>query len=51
MNQPIRSLAAVLSTTGTSAPGTPVGWWVQVPAAAYAGVYTSTATLEVISGP
>jgi hypothetical protein len=29
----------------------PVGWWVQVPAAAYAGVYTSTVTLEVISGP
>jgi hypothetical protein len=29
----------------------PVGWWLQVPASAYAGSYTSTVTLEVISGP
>jgi hypothetical protein len=29
----------------------PVGWWLQVPASVYAGSYTSTVTLEVISGP
>jgi hypothetical protein len=38
-------------TIGGSSAANPIGWWVQVPAAAYAGVYTSTVTLEVISGP
>ena len=38
-------------TIGGSSAANPIGWWVQVPAAAYAGVYTSTVTLEVVSGP
>jgi hypothetical protein len=38
-------------TIGGSAALNPIGWWVQVPGAAYAGVYTSTVTLEVVSGP
>ena len=29
----------------------PVGWWVNVPATALAGSYTSTITMEIISGP
>jgi WxL domain surface cell wall-binding len=29
----------------------PVGWWVNVPASASAGSYTSTITMEIISGP
>jgi hypothetical protein len=29
----------------------PVGWWVNVPATAIAGVYTSTVTMQIISGP
>jgi len=29
----------------------PVGWWLQIPASVYSGSYTSTVTLEVISGP
>jgi hypothetical protein len=29
----------------------PVGWWLNVPASAIAGTYTSTVTLEIISGP
>ena len=28
-----------------------IGWWVQLPASAYAGSYTSTVTLEIVSGP
>jgi hypothetical protein len=29
----------------------PVGWWVNVPASAAVGTYTSTFTLQIISGP
>ena len=29
----------------------PVGWWLNVPASASAGTYTSTVTLQIISGP
>ena len=38
-------------TIGGSSAANPIGWWVQVPAATYAGVYTSTVTLQAISGP
>jgi hypothetical protein len=36
---------------GGSAAADPVGWWVNVPATAIAGIYTSTITMEIISGP
>jgi hypothetical protein len=36
---------------GGSTAANPVGWWVNVPASASAGAYTSTVTMEVISGP
>lgn len=36
---------------GGSTAANPVGWWLQIPASAYSGTYTSTVTLEVISGP
>jgi hypothetical protein len=36
---------------GGSAQPNPVGWWVNVPASATAGSYTSTITMEIISGP
>ena len=29
----------------------PIGWWIQVPASAYAGSSTSTLTLTRVSGP
>jgi hypothetical protein len=29
----------------------PIGWWIQVPASAYAGSYTTTLTLTLVSGP
>jgi WxL domain surface cell wall-binding len=35
---------------GSTAPD-PVGWWVNVPASATAGSYTSTITMEIISAP
>jgi hypothetical protein len=38
-------------TIGVSTAANPIGWWVQVPANTYTGVYTSTVTHEVISGP
>jgi len=38
-------------TLGGSTAANPIGWWVQVPAATYAGVYTSTVTIEMVSGP
>jgi alpha-tubulin suppressor-like RCC1 family protein len=38
-------------TIGGSGAANPIGWWVQVPADAYAGVYTSTVALDVVSGP
>jgi hypothetical protein len=36
---------------GGSTQPDPVGWWVNVPANALAGSYTSTITMEIISGP
>jgi hypothetical protein len=36
---------------GGSTQPDPVGWWVKVPADALAGSYTSTVTIETISGP
>ena len=36
---------------GGSTASNPVGWWLQIPASVYSGSYTSTVTLEVISGP
>jgi len=38
-------------TIGGSAAANPIGWWVQVPASTRAGSYTSTLTVEVMSGP
>ena len=36
---------------GGSTQPNPVGWWLNIPAYASAGAYTSTVTMEVISGP
>jgi hypothetical protein len=36
---------------GGSTASDPIGWWLVVPASAWAGSYTSTVTLELISGP
>jgi hypothetical protein len=36
---------------GGSAAANPIGWWVPVPASAFAGSYTSTLTLTLVSGP
>ena len=36
---------------GGSTSVNPVGWWVNVPASAFAGAYTSTVTMAVIAGP
>jgi alpha-tubulin suppressor-like RCC1 family protein len=36
---------------GGSTAANPIGWWVQAPASTHAGTYTSTVTLEVVSGP
>ena len=38
-------------TIGGSAAAHPLGWWVSVPGSAYAGSYTSTITLTLVSGP
>jgi alpha-tubulin suppressor-like RCC1 family protein len=38
-------------TIGGSTATHPLGWWVNVPASAYAGSYTSTITISLISGP
>jgi hypothetical protein len=38
-------------TIGGSAAAHPIGWWVQAPASTRAGTYTSTVTLQIISGP
>ena len=38
-------------TVGGSDMAHPLGWWALVPAAAYAGSYTSTVTLDLVSGP
>lgn len=42
-------LAAII--IGGSTQSNPVGWWVNIPATAVAGTYTSTITMEIISGP
>lgn len=36
---------------GGSTAANPVGWWANIPASTVAGTYTSTITMEVISGP
>jgi hypothetical protein len=36
---------------GGSTAANPVGWWVNVPASTQAGTYTSTITMQIISGP
>ncbi len=36
---------------GGSAAANPIGWWLSVPALAYAGSYTSTVTISIISTP
>jgi hypothetical protein len=36
---------------GGSGAANPVGWWLNVPASAFAGAYTSTVTMAVISAP
>ena len=38
-------------TIGGSTAANPIGWWVQVPASTYAGTYTTTVSLAIISGP
>lgn len=38
-------------TVGGSGAAQPLGWWILVPASAYAGSYTSTLTLTLASGP
>ena len=40
----------VVALGGSSATH-PIGWWIQVPASAYAGSYTTTLTLTLVSGP
>jgi alpha-tubulin suppressor-like RCC1 family protein len=37
-------------TIGGSAAHT-IGWWMELPAMAYAGAYTSTVTIQIVSGP
>jgi hypothetical protein len=37
-------------TIGGSAAHT-IGWWLELPAMAYAGTYASTVTLQIVSGP
>ena len=38
-------------TLGGHSAANPVGWWINVPANARAGSYTSTVTVAVVSGP
>ena len=38
-------------TIGGHSAARPIGWWVNVPANAYAGSYTSTVTMAIVSGP
>jgi hypothetical protein len=38
-------------TIGGAGAANPVGWWLDVPATALAGTYTSTVTISVVSGP
>jgi alpha-tubulin suppressor-like RCC1 family protein len=36
---------------GGSTATNPIGWWLQIPASAYAGSYTSTLTIGIVSAP
>jgi hypothetical protein len=36
---------------GGSATANPVGWWLNIPGNTFAGTYTSTITMQIISGP
>lgn len=38
-------------TLGGRSAANPVGWWVNVPASALTGAYTSTVTVSIVSGP
>ena len=38
-------------TIGGHSASHPIGWWVQLPSSAFAGSYTSTLTLTLVSGP
>jgi len=38
-------------TVGGSTSVAPIGWWVHLPATAYAGTYTSTITFSISAGP
>jgi hypothetical protein len=38
-------------TIGGSTSSAPLGWWVHIPATAYAGTYTSTITFSISAGP
>jgi hypothetical protein len=38
-------------TIGGSSTSAPLGWWVHLPTAAYAGTYTSTITFSISTGP
>jgi len=38
-------------TIGGSSATNPIGWWIKVPASAYAGAYATTVTLDLVSGP
>jgi hypothetical protein len=38
-------------TIGGAGTSNPIGWWLNVPATALAGSYTSTVTISVVSGP
>jgi hypothetical protein len=40
-----------LINIGGTAQSHPVGWWVNLPATTTPGVYTSTITMQIISGP
>jgi hypothetical protein len=40
-----------LGTIQIGAGANPVGWWVNVPAKSLAGTYTSTISLQIVSGP
>jgi hypothetical protein len=44
---PLTGLGSITVGIGAN----PVGWWVTVPASAVAGTYTSTVTMQIISGP
>ena len=38
-------------TLGGSASANPIGWWLNVPSNTFAGTYTSTITMTIVSGP